>query len=76
MKKYKYIYFEKIEDKKKTAVYSCRNIKCNLELGTVKWYPAWRQYCYFQTCSAVYSVGCLADINDFITGLKNASKTN
>ena len=32
----------------------------------MKWYPSWRQYCYFPTIKAVYSKGCLDDIGDFI----------
>lgn len=63
---YKYVKFVKTEDKPKTSVWSCRNIKSEGELGVVKWHPAWRQYCYFPTVQAVYSAGCLADIKDFI----------
>jgi hypothetical protein len=66
---YRYIRFVKIGDKPKTSVWSCRNIRSNAELGQVRWYPAWRQYCYFPTAQAVYSVGCLMDINDFISSL-------
>lgn len=64
--KYKYIRFVKTEDKEKTSVWSCRNIKQENELGIIKWHPAWRQYCYFPTIQAVYSAGCLFDIRHFI----------
>lgn len=67
---YKYIHFIKKENKPKTSVWSCRNNTSTAELGEVKWYPAWRQYCYFPTVQAVYSVGCLEDINTFIEALK------
>ena len=63
---YEYVHFEKTEDKPKTSVWSCQNKKSNDELGIVKWYAAWRGYCYFPTVQAVYSAGCLADIQDFI----------
>lgn len=63
---YEYVHFKHIEDKPKTSVWSCRNTKGNDELGIVKWYPAWRRYCYFPTVQAVYSAGCLKDIRDFI----------
>ncbi|MCK4245312.1 MAG: hypothetical protein KAX20_06780 [Candidatus Omnitrophica bacterium] len=46
------------------------NNKSQGELGVVKWYPAWRQYCYFPTTQAVYSKGCLDDIGDFIRQLQ------
>lgn len=63
---YKYIHFVIIEEKPKTKVWSCRNNNSGGELGQVKWHNAWRQYCYFPSGPAVYSVSCLEDINDFI----------
>lgn len=68
---YQYIHFVKIEDKRKTSVWSCRNTKSDFELGIIKWHPGWRQYCYFPAGPAVYSAGCLADIQDFIGQLKS-----
>lgn len=72
--KFKFIHFVKTEDKAKTSVWSCLNNRSNAELGVIKWYPAWRQYCYFPTVRAVYSVGCFNDINEFIGGLENERK--
>ena len=65
---YQYITFKLVEEKPKTKVWQCCNKKSGGELGIVKWYPAWRQYCYFPTVQAVYSDGCLQDIADFIEG--------
>lgn len=69
--KYKYISFFLIEQKPKTNVYECRNNKSGVALGIVKWNPQWRQYCYFPSCQAVYSKGCLEDINSFIGSISN-----
>ena len=66
-KEYEFVRFELTERKPKTGVWSCRNIRSGEELGIVKWYGPWRQYCYFPTIQAIYSKGCLSDINDFIT---------
>ena len=63
---YKYVYFKLVEEKPKTRLWSCHNKKGNDELGIVKWYPVWRRYCYFPTAQAVYSAGCLNDIQNFI----------
>jgi hypothetical protein len=71
--RYKYINFVKIADKPKTSVWSCRANRSGLELGEIKWYGPWRQYCYFPTCAAVYSVGCFEDINHFIGQLKDTA---
>jgi len=64
--KYKYINFIEIEQKPKTKVYSCRNNKSEEELGIVKWFPSWRQYCFYPTIEIILSKGCLKDIQDFI----------
>lgn len=66
---YRYIKFQLTERKAKTAVYSCCNNNSGHELGIIKWYPGWRQYCYFPTAQAVYSTGCLEDIAKFINQL-------
>jgi hypothetical protein len=67
MKSYVYIYFEKeINVDRKTGVWFCRNRKSKSILGTVSWYPAWRQYCFFPNGGMVFSAGCLDDIADFI----------
>jgi hypothetical protein len=69
--KYQYIHFVIIANKPRTQVYSCRNNRSMDELGQIKWYGPWRQYCYFPTVQAVYSAGCLKDIQDFMEELKN-----
>ncbi len=75
MKEYKYIHFYKLADNSKTSIWSCRNNKTNTELGKISWCPAWRQYCYYPNCEAVYSAGCLDDISDFIkTAMKDMVK--
>ena len=72
--KYEYINFVEIERKKKTLVWSCRVNRTSVELGVVKWYSRWRQYCYFPTVQAVYSGGCLSDIKRFIQQANVAHK--
>ena len=67
--RFKHINFQIIEEKPKTKVWSCRNNRSGEELGQVKWYGAWRQYCYFPTCPAIYSVSCFEDVNHFIKQL-------
>ena len=66
MDKYKYIHFVHIDEKPKTGVWSCRTNKSEEELGKIKWYGAWNQYCFLTTNQAFFSIGCLKDIQDFI----------
>ncbi len=69
-KLYKYIHFVEIEQKTKTKVYSCRNNNSEIELGIVKWYSSWRQYCFFPSKDTIFNKGCLEDIVDFLEQLK------
>ncbi len=73
---YEYIRFVKMEDKPKakTPRWVCRNNKSNDELGIIKWFSSWRQYCYFATGPAVFSKGCLQDIISFISEATNERK--
>lgn len=63
---FRFIHFVLIPSAGKTGIWSCRNNRSGEELGRVQWYGAWRQYCYFPTEPAVYSAGCLQDIDNFI----------
>lgn len=66
---YEFINFVKVEDKPKTSVWICSNTRSAKPLGFVKWYAAWRRYCYFPSCPAAYSPGCLCDIREFLAQL-------
>jgi len=73
--RYPFIAFVKIAETSRTSVWSCRNTRSNVELGVVRWHAAWRQYCYFPTVQAVYSSGCLQDIQSFIAELMSHQPT-
>jgi len=70
----KYIEFNLVQQKPKTGVYAVRNIKSQSIIGWVKWYPYWRQYCFFPEPETVYSVGCLQDIVEFKKSLSPTRK--
>ena len=63
---YEFIRFVQIDETPKTKFYSCQNNKSRAEIGLVKWYPGWRQYCFFPREKTVFSEGCLHDIRLFI----------
>jgi hypothetical protein len=79
---YQYIHFVKIADKPRTVVYECRNNRSSVVLGIIRWYGAWRQYCFEPSCDAaaadfsslVFNAGCLRDIIDFIEQLPRAQR--
>ena len=71
---YQYIYFVKVEEKTKTAVFSCQNKTQNYALGIVKWDTGWRGYSFFPHAEMKFSKGCMLDVINFIDKLKEARK--
>ncbi len=69
-----FVKFEVIEEKPKTKVYSVTKTHGGDFLGTVKWWGAWRQYCFFPDPDTLYSDGCLQAIVDFIKQLMGERK--
>jgi len=69
-----YIRFELIEQKPKTGVYAVLSKSQNVELGIVKWYAPWRQYCFFPSELIIFSSGCMVHIVDFIKNLHEERK--
>lgn len=43
-------------------------------LGTIEWYDAWDQYCFFPAKGTVWLDGGLADIQDFLAKLAEERK--
>ena len=35
------------------------------QLGSVMWYGAWRQFCFFPAKSTIFNTDCLTEIADF-----------
>lgn len=70
-KKYKYILFNEIHSKNKTKKFECLTTRGDQKLGEVEWYRYWRQYCFFPEENVVFSKGCLDDISDFLSSIKN-----
>jgi hypothetical protein len=66
---YEYIYFEKSPRARgaKTDTWAVRNKRSGDLLGSIAWYGAWRQYCFYATVAGcVFNKGCLADIQEFL----------
>jgi hypothetical protein len=57
----------------KTKVYLVLNKSNGDEIGLIKWYRAWRQYCFFPYINTVFHDGCLEEIRNFLSELKNMS---
>lgn len=51
---------------RKTDVWRIASRRSGDTLGLIKWYGAWRQYCFFPALGTVFNVGCMNDITAFI----------
>lgn len=72
---YEYIYFSDITHKTaKTKRFFINSNESHFCLGEVKWYGAWRKYCFFPTPNSVFETKCLSDIILFLNGLQNEWK--
>lgn len=76
--KYEYIHFDKMESppRAKTSYWMCVNNNYGTNLGIIKWYGGWRQYCFFPYDGMVFNTGCLADISHFIGQLMDERKVD
>lgn len=67
-----YMNAEMIEEKPKTKVWKITS-KHGVTLGVVKWFPQWRQYCFF-IGDLVFSEGCFQDLRYFLVFENTAHK--
>lgn len=78
--RYEYIHFSELPaPERKTKVWTCATNSERIGLGGVRWYGAWRQYCYFPFQYAgefVYSEGCLKDIAEFLGAVNKQHREN
>jgi hypothetical protein len=54
---------------RKTPIVAVHNKRSSVKLGEIKWYGAWRQYCFFPSEATIFNTGCLTDIRVVIQQL-------
>jgi len=69
LKETKYLQFIVKEHKPKTKVVAVVNRTLADEIGVLRWYSAWRQYCFFPHQNTIWNKNCLNDVNKMITEL-------
>jgi hypothetical protein len=62
----KWIRFEPIPFEGKTCKWEIFQKEGIVRLGEVKWWNAWRRYCFFPEPYTLYEQDCLWDIADFV----------
>lgn len=70
IKETKYLLFKVIAQKPKTKVISIINKHYEEQIGTIEWYPDWRQYTFNPEIGTTWNIGCLADVIDVLNQLK------
>ena len=63
-----FIYVEKVElPKRKTPIYKLFSMSNHdIKLGEIKWFGAWRQYCFYPEENTIFDRKCLTYINNFL----------
>lgn len=59
---------------RKTREYVVLNVSSGDELGWLRWYAAWRQFCFFAEGNTVWSAGCLKDLLDALEKITAARR--
>ena len=69
-----YLIFLESEKLPKTSIYTVLTKGSRENIGEVKWYPQWREYCFFPESKTVWSRGCLDEIHEFMKRLMRERK--
>ena len=70
----KYLKFENVEDMGKTETWNIRSKSSGFVLGQIKWYGAWRQYCFWPSSHCVFNIECMDDVKKMIVSLMDQRK--
>ena len=72
-----YKYFSITIEKKtnrKTPIYHIISKHSESEIGIVKWYGAWRKFCFFPNGETIWDTNCLIEVISFIDNLNKKYK--
>ena len=61
---------------RKTKTFRVVNKETNFVVGTVSWYPAFRQYSFYPSENTVFEQKCLSDISTYLKLLMDEHKQN
>jgi hypothetical protein len=70
----KWIEFKEQPSKGITKIFKVVSKEGGLNLGTVKWFSAWRCYAFYPESETVFEKACLSDITKFVEDLMNDRK--
>lgn len=56
---------EKLDGRKTPILHICSKLS-NDEIGIIKWYGAWRKFCFFPNPDTIWDEKCLTKLNNFL----------
>ena len=77
-KEYKGKYFSIysiIKENRKTPIYWLLN-NDNFNLGEIKWFPAWRKYCFYPNMDTIWDTKCLEEVIEFMNQINNKRRSD
>jgi len=60
---------------RKTRIVIVVSKSSGAELGSIKWYGPWRQYCFYPASATIFNTGCMNDIQAQIKELMDERKS-
>jgi hypothetical protein len=69
-----YLRFIDKEVKLKTKIIGIVNIHHDEEIGEIKWFGKWRQYCFYPSDNTIWNRNYLEDVYGVIVGLMEERK--
>ena len=67
--------YEEYLNNRKTPIIHIENLQ-NIPLGQVKWYGAWRKFCFYAYDNSIWDSQCLQDIIKLMDKYNNEWKIN
>ena len=74
MSESKYVWFDPLIWGGKTTKAIVKTVSTGEEIGVVKWFPAWRRYCFFPDSDTLYDSQCMKDISAYVDELMKLRK--
>jgi hypothetical protein len=69
-----YLRFIDKESKQITKIIGVINIHHDEEIGEIKWFGKWRQYCFYPSDNTIWNKGCLEEVLEVIKELMDERK--
>ncbi len=71
----RYMEFDKVGDTGKTEIWNIISKSSGFILGQIRWFGAWRQYCFYPSANCIFNTSCISDISGMIKELMAQRKT-